>query len=207
MSNYAIVAGNTVIQAPVLLASNYKGIQGFHLLTEDQRRAHGWVPCDILNEVYDPDTHDQNPPVLSFDGERVTCEYQVVPKPVDAVRIIFKQKVDEERQRREALGLEYEFPTATGRVQTSREVDVRNVLAIVMTASVLKAQSVTGSVIPFRDEGNVTHMLTPDEALAMGLAVQQHIASQYQWAWGVKELIDAAETSAEVQAVWQEALE
>jgi len=50
------------------LVSKYNGVHGFHKLTDEQRKEHGWYPAFISDEEYDPLTEYQIKKV-AFDEE------------------------------------------------------------------------------------------------------------------------------------------
>jgi hypothetical protein len=106
---------------------------------------------------------------------------------------LIKEQVNNMRKTKEAAGLAYVFPDSSGTIQTEDQ-DIRNVLAVTTAALVLKSQGVVDPVIQFRDKENVTHSLTPDEAIYMGMAVQSFISDTYSYAWDKKAEIDAATT-------------
>lgn len=81
MSVYGIISKyNTVQEAPVNLRSRYKDVLAFHLLTDEQRKEHGWYPCVVINESYDPINQNRSEPTKTFDGELVTVEYTITDK-------------------------------------------------------------------------------------------------------------------------------
>ena len=111
-----------------------------------------------------------------------------------------KDLVNANRKDKELLGLVYAFPDSSGTIQTGDE-DIRNVLAITTTGMILNSQGIDTKVISFRDKENVIHMLTPIEAITMGLAVQTFISDTYVDAWSKKTAIDGATTITELNEV------
>lgn len=82
MSVYGIVSKfGKVQEAPVNLRSRYKDVLAFHLLTDEQRKEHGWYPCTVINESYDPINQNRSEPVKTFDGSHVTVQYTITDKP------------------------------------------------------------------------------------------------------------------------------
>ena len=82
MSVYGIVSKfGKVQEAPVNLRSRYKDVLAFHLLTDEQRKEHGWYPCTVINESYDPINQNRSEPNKTFDGNQVTVEYTITDKP------------------------------------------------------------------------------------------------------------------------------
>lgn len=109
--------------------------------------------------------------------------------------------VDSVRLQKEKAGVLYTFPDGDGVVQTRNDADLRNVMAVTTSALVLKAHGVDAAVIPFRDEGDMIHMLSADQAIAMGMAVQGAISATYQWSWAKKAEIAAVTTKAALEAI------
>lgn len=99
-------------------------------------------------------------------------------------------------------GFEYTFPNGVGVIQTRNDTDLGNVNAVATTAIVLQGQGVTDPVISFRDQGNVTHNLTPAQAIAMGVAVSAFVSAVYANKWRIDdEIIDVAVDQSEVDAI------
>jgi hypothetical protein len=46
-------------------------------------------------------------------------------------------------------------------------------------------------VIEFRDQQNATHLMTPNEVIAMGIAVSSFISSTYTAKWNIQAVINA----------------
>lgn len=82
MSVYGIVSKfGKVQEAPINLRSRYKDVLAFHLLTDEQRKEHGWYPCTVINESYDPINQNRSEPNKTFDGSHVTVQYTITDKP------------------------------------------------------------------------------------------------------------------------------
>lgn len=118
---------------------------------------------------------------------------------------IAKDKIDFLRKEMEEKGLSYDFPEGKDVVQLRDNRDLLNVSSMVTSAQLLKASGYTGN-IPFQAESNVTHQLTSDEIISMGLAVSAYIQSLYAQAWPIKASIDAAVDydAVDVLTVWPE---
>ncbi|MEQ9131103.1 MAG: DUF4376 domain-containing protein [Salinisphaeraceae bacterium] len=98
-------------------------------------------------------------------------------------------------------GVSYDFPDGSAvTAQTRNDTDRANIHATVTNGLVLQAQGVTDPVMPFRDAENVTHMMTPEQAIAFGQTVLAAVTGLYQTKWAVEVAIDALETSAEAAA-------
>lgn len=138
--------------------------------------------------------------VNKFDTPEAEAEY--LSNQLEAVKVAKRAEVDRIRKERESAGLFYKFEDALeGTVQTRNDTDIRNIQAVTTTGLVLKAQGVSTPAIPFRDGHDVIHVLTPDGAISMGMAVQSFIADAYSWAWNLKGQIDASKTVSEVNSI------
>lgn len=111
------------------------------------------------------------------------------------------QAIEAKRAEKEKAGTTFTFPDGDGVIQTRNDVDIRNVQAVTTTALILSNNGVTTPVIPFRDAGDVVHVLTPNQAIMMGMAVQTFISDTYAWSWAKKAEVAAATTVTEVNAI------
>jgi len=137
-------------------------------------------------------------PFYSIGEDRVTASYTKVNKPIEMVKNELKTIVNNIRPIKETAGITYSFNDGDGKVQLRDERDFRNIMAISAAALALKANNVTDPVVIFRDEADVTHSMTPDEAIAFGMHVQQAITDIYKWSWDKKAEIDACTTLEEL---------
>jgi hypothetical protein len=104
---------------------------------------------------------------------------------------------------RQNSGLVYAFPDTGGTIQTRDPMaypDLANVTGQATAALILAGQGVTGAVMAFRDQQNVTHMLTPAQMAAMAMAVSQFVAATYASKWTKSQEIAALATADAVQA-------
>lgn len=146
-----------------------------------------------------------------FDIPQATAgEAEVFSARAAAVGVItFEQRqqgktseIDRWRLAYEQAGMPWVFPGGVQDVvQLRDDRDRLNVTGLCTSALVLKGQGVTDPVFPFQAQSNTTHNMTPDDVLAMGLAVSAFTASLYQTAWSLKERARAATTDAELEAV------
>lgn len=180
----------------VSLPKNVAEFEGYYLYSETQKPEYDTAQQSLLEGL----------PVLTEQGWKQTWRVE----PLSAEKALHSLNLEKERvlsqvsQVRfasEAQGVTFAFSDGQGTVQTRNDTDIRNINGLVSAALVLKAQGVTDPVLSFRDEQNVTHNLTPDEALAMGMAVQAHISQTYHWAWEKKQQIQAVTTAQELRAI------
>lgn len=116
--NYGTVKDG-IITAPLAMRSTFEDIGAWHTLSDEQRAEHGWYPCDVLNESFNPLTQSRSElPELSFDGQRVIASYTVIDKAVETIKGDLQDALADYRFTFEVSGLEL----AGGlRVLTDRE--------------------------------------------------------------------------------------
>lgn len=113
-----------------------------------------------------------------------------------------KLMVEKIREGKEKEGTNFTFSdTIVGRIQTRNEIDIRNIQAVTTSGIVLQASGVTDNVIQFRDESDIIHILTPTEAIALGMAVQVFISDTYTYMWDKKAQIDSCVTIQELNNI------
>lgn len=104
-----------------------------------------------------------------------------------------KKQIESVRSEKETAGFPFVFSDGLGMVQ-SRERDIRNINGIVTTALILKSNNVTSASLPFRDLDNNMHMMTPTEALQLGLAATSFVSNIYNISWAKKAEVDGLTT-------------
>lgn len=111
-----------------------------------------------------------------------------------AKRLQLRDDINAERERREALGLNYLFPNGqSGIIQMRNATDFRNITGQTTKATIMTMQGVADPVLWFTDAGNVRHPLTPAEMLLLGIAVQQRISALYAAAAEIKTALASAD--------------
>lgn len=120
--------------------------------------------------------------------------------PLTKQKSALKDQNLQRRLDRMAQGISYDFPDGTGTVQTRNDTDLGNINAVATTAIVLQGQGVTDPVVKFRDTENVTHLMTPEQAIAFGVALSSSITAIYQNKWDTDEAIDALADQAAIDA-------
>lgn len=189
---YAIMNNGKVIDAPVNLRSRYNNIGGFHTLTDEQRKAHGWYPCDVLNESFDPRTASRNPPVVGFDGERVTLDYQIIPKTLDQVKSETGAKINTLRDQKETEGFQY-----MGHKFQSDERSAARIFGAVQSA-----QAAMSAGVPFAIEwaaaDNTIVPLDAAQTIGMSAAMATQANALHQYGRTLKDQVNAAATVVDV---------
>jgi hypothetical protein len=113
-----------------------------------------------------------------------------------------RREIEQWRKAAEAAGMPWAFPgNVQDVVQLRDERDIANVNGQTTSALILQTAGVTAATMPFRAESDETYLLTPGQMVDMGMAVATFLASNYQKAWTLKGQLDAATTTAEVEAI------
>lgn len=115
------------------------------------------------------------------------------PTPNVADLILAKRRaIEVKRIEEEVKGFAYVFPDGdTDIIQLRDDRDKLNINGQVTAALVLKGMGETGSVLAFQAQSNTTHPMTPDQMIAMGMAVNSYCLGLYMKQWGQKALLDA----------------
>lgn len=118
------------------------------------------------------------------------------PAPtLESVKARLHDQIVQIHARVASSGVRYEFPDGeTDVIQTRSVVDTMNVTGMVVAAQELKSQGEERAVLGFRGESNVTHQLTPQQMIDMGMAVQGATLAVYLAKWEHDAAIDALET-------------
>lgn len=111
----------------------------------------------------------------------------VVDKPPSEIRAMY----DTRRETKLDLGMPWSFQGQDQHVQI-RDRDMIFLIRTSTRAKELIAAGVTDAVIPFRTKEDNNFMLTPDEALAMTDAADQHIADIWAECWTAKDTLAAS---------------
>lgn len=98
-----------------------------------------------------------------------------------------------------ATGVLFLFGDTEDVVQTRDERDLININGVATQAMLLKNAGVSDPIIQFRAQSNTSYMLTPDEAISLGVAVAQHSQQVYAKAWVLKDAINAARKVEELE--------
>jgi len=79
------------------LMPRFRGIGGWHTLTDAERAKHGWYPCVEVNGNYNPTTHVRSTPSFVLSDNVVTANYTIWDKPESQ---IFNEALIEARKSR-----------------------------------------------------------------------------------------------------------
>jgi hypothetical protein len=123
------------------------------------------------------------------------------PSEIEQKKDQLKQSVNQERDRRWPGTVTCDLAGDGSRIipaDARNDTDLRNIQAVTTTAQVVAGTP--DAVLKFRDANDVTHNLSPEEVIALGLIVQAHVQSFYEKAWALKDSIDSM-TSVELDAI------
>lgn len=118
------------------------------------------------------------------------------PRPLDEIRQRIASEVNTHRDNLLAAGVSHTFADGRqGVVQTRSDTDMINLSGNVTAALALKSLGST-STIPYITADNAVHLLTADEMIGTGLAVQSAVAAIYVAARAKKDALQALEFDA-----------
>jgi hypothetical protein len=123
------------------------------------------------------------------------------PSEIEQKKTQLKQSVNRERDRRWPGTVNCDLAGDGSLVipaDARNDTDLRNIQAVTTTAQVVAGTP--DAVLKFRDANDVTHNLSPEEVIALGLIVQAHVQSFYEKAWVLKDSIDSM-TSVELDEI------
>lgn len=138
--------------------------------------------------------NDAGNAVIFLEPSEIEAENLAAAKPEK------RRQIDSWRRAAEKGGFSYTFPDGiTGTIQVRDSDDKANISGLAMGA-----QANPDGEFGFRDAQDQTHAMTAAEVLAMGVAVQNFITGNYAKGWSLKDQVDAATTTAEVEAItWE----
>ena len=129
--------------------------------------------------------------------------WAVEDRPLGEVKALAWQRIKDERDQRQRALMPYTYPSGDAHHNEMTDKVIRDLSASTTAALALASQGVAAAVLPWTTEENVTHMLTPAEMIAFGLAATQwhsaiHITSQQ-----IRPQIEATQSVAEAVAASQ----
>ncbi|MDR3480743.1 MAG: DUF4376 domain-containing protein [Burkholderiaceae bacterium] len=124
-----------------------------------------------------------------------TQQWAVSPLPLATAQANLLAQLEPQRIIQQSAGLPYTFPDGTvGTIQTrdpSIYSDILNVNSYALMATVAAAQGGTTMTPGFTDASNVTHSMTPAQAVAMGVAVSTFVGRLYAAKQTIRTAINA----------------
>ena len=158
-----------------------------------------WWPETIVDN-HDPNTEyvDGYEYTINEDTKTVTAtaiikslSTEVITEKIIATIAAKHTAINATRDEKLSQGVPYSFPDGIGTIQTRDLRDIINIMGSVVGGMILQGQEIT---IPFRDEEDKNHILTPEQTMTMGMAALTSYTAIYQTAWAHK---DALKTIAE----------
>lgn len=142
---------------------------------------------------------------MSIDSSAIPHKitWEVIDLPLDAVKEIAWQNTKSERDFRQRGLMPYTFPNGTTHHNEMTEKVIRDLSASTTAALALASQGVVDPIMPWTVHENVTHILTPAEMIALGLAATQWHSAIHMQSQMLRAAIDDAETVADVVAASQ----
>lgn len=120
------------------------------------------------------------------------------PSEIEQKKTQLKQSVNQERDRRWPGTVNCDLAGDGSLIipaDARNDTDLRNIQAVTTAAQVISGTP--DAVLKFRDATDVTHNLSPEEVITLGMIVQAHVQSFYEKAWALKDSINSM-TSAEL---------
>lgn len=107
------------------LMPRFKGIGGWHTLTDEERAKHGWYPCIEVNSQYDSVTQIRSPAEFVLENNIVTATYTIWDKPESQ---IYNEAADKVRSRRNRLISETDWMALSDNIMSTDWVFYRQAL-------------------------------------------------------------------------------
>lgn len=201
---YAIKDFRGKFTGPVSTPSRWNGVRGFHLLSQEELKSHGWYPCTVENESYDDETQVRTGPTFTFDenSETVTATYTVKDKPLNTVKKYFGGLINDERNAFINGGITFQDV----RYQT-RQDDRENLLGTVTLAQIALSQGKSPTDVYWHDgaepffwiaEDNSQHIMDAITVITFGKAMAEH---KHYWICKARHFKDQIENAESTQQV------
>jgi hypothetical protein len=185
-----VVVSSGTFASLISPASPFK--EGF---PEDRAKAEfGVYKIQPIPSVSAGQTKEIVSPYYSADDDAVYNEIarDRTPSEIEQKKAQLKQSVNQERDRRWPGTVNCDLAGDGSRIipaDARNDTDLRNIQAVTTTAQVVAGTP--DAVLKFRDANDVTHNLSPEEVIALGLIVQAHVQSFYEKAWVLKDSTDS----------------
>lgn len=136
----------------------------------------------------------QTPHVITWGVEDLALE---------DVKVVAWQRIKDERDERQRGLMPYTYPSGDTHHNEMTDKAIRDLSASTTAALALASQGVTDPIMPWTTYENVTHMLTPAQMIAFGLAATQWHSAIHIQSQAIRSAISAAEDVAAVVAAAQ----
>lgn len=142
-------------------------------------------------------------PVIDTAVRPVTVTYAVVTLPLADVKVRAWDRMKQERDERQSGLMPYTYPSGDTHHNEMTEKVIRDLSGSTTAAIALSGMGVTDPAMPWTVQENVTHMLTPQQMIAFGLAALQWHSTMHMTSQGLRGAIDTAQAVAAVVAAAQ----
>jgi len=176
----------------------------FTVWSKDQKKALGIYDIEVVQgEKLDYTTQSES---ITYDSQndKVVKTISWNDQPVESVKSALKTKVENKRDAVIKSGVMVNIANTSVYLQTSKDPDLQNIIAVGSSGTALVATGANTALF-FRDANNVTHSLTPTEAVTMALTAQSKISGVWSYSWGLKENVEAAVSIDDLRAIDVEA--
>lgn len=129
--------------------------------------------------------------------------WSVENRALDDVRATAWGRIKDEREARQSGLMPYVYPDGSKHHNEMTDKVIRDLSASTTAALALASQGVTDPIMPWTTHENVTHMLTPAQMVAFGLAATQWHSAIHIQSQTIRAAITAAEDVAGVVAAAQ----
>lgn len=125
---------------------------------------------------------------------------------LEDVKAVAWQRIKDERDERQRGLMPYTYPSGAEHHNEMTDKVIRDLSASTTAALALVSQGVTSPVMPWTTHENVTHMLTPAQMVAFGLAATQWHSAIHVQSQTIRAAIESATDVAGVvaAAAWPE---
>lgn len=125
---------------------------------------------------------------------------------LDDVKTVAWQRIKDQRDERQRGLMPYIYPSGDTHHNEMTDKVIRDLSASTSAALALASQGVTDPIMPWTTYENVTHMLTPAQMIAHGLAATQWHSAIHIQSQAIRTAIDTAEdvAGAVAAAQWPE---
>ncbi len=177
---------------PVGLRSRFKGVGGFHTLTDAQRAQHGWYPLNIVNGEYDEQTQNRFFVSEEFENDVLVVTYRVEKKDIETQKIEAKEALKKLRQQKQLEPMD---------IFGFTEVFSPETIAL-FTGKALKASLDSTITCQWKTpSGFVT--LTAEQIMAIAKEVDNKIQALFDKESELSALMDSAENPFEILKLWE----
>lgn len=171
-----------------------------HNLSDAELETHGIARCTV---VYPTVEWHQARGERTIDTEQTphVISWAVETLPLEEVKARAWARMKAERDERQAGMMPYTYPNGDEHHNEMTEKVIRDLSSSTTAAIALAGLGVTDPVMPWTVHENVTHILTPQQMIAFGLAAMQWHSALHMHSQTLRTQIEAAETAVDVIAV------